>query len=67
VLDGIHAEARVAGSNSYDVVVIASANKESMELLARRLRAKLPDAAVDRIGIDGVIGVRGARRGSKKE
>jgi ribosomal silencing factor RsfS len=58
----------VAGGSAYDVVVIASgSNAQTMELLARRLRAKLPDSAVEHIGIDGVIGVRGARRGSKKE
>jgi hypothetical protein len=67
VLDGDHAQSRVACGSGYDVVVIASGSDDgSIEVLSRRIRAALPDSEVERIGVDGVLGIRGSRRGSRK-
>jgi len=66
ILDGEHAQSRVSGSSGFDVVVIVSSiNDDVVESLARRLRARIPDAEIKRIGVDGVLGVRGSRRGSR--
>lgn len=54
VTDGSHQE----GCADYDVVVRCGADGE---LVARRLREKLPEADVSRIA-EGVIGLRSTRR-----
>jgi len=65
VIGGEHAERRVKGSSKYDVVVFHQHGKEETELLARRIRASMPDLEVDDKMIDNVIGIRTARRGKK--
>jgi hypothetical protein len=54
VMDGRH---HVAG-NGYDVVVKCGSEEESV---ARRLRASIPDAKIERI-TSGVLGIKTARR-----
>jgi hypothetical protein len=67
VMDGEHAQSRVAGGAGYDVVVIASGKTEKdIANLSRRIQAALPDSEVSRIGLDGVLGVKGSRRGSRR-
>lgn len=65
VVGGEHAERKVKGSSKYDVVILHQHGKEEMELVARRIKASMPDLEVDDKMIDNVIGIRTARRGKK--
>jgi hypothetical protein len=64
VIGGKHAENKLAGSSDYDVVVIHEDGEEASELMARRIRANIPDIEVEKFKnvVDSVIGIKTARR-----
>ena len=61
VMDGLHGERHAEGSRRYDVVVVNKDDK-GVEVVARRLRAKMPDVQIDKL-VDNVLGIRTTRRG----
>ena len=66
VVGGQYAEKHANNASQYDVVIIHKAgdDKKEVELIARRLKASMPDVEVQKLAglVDNVIGIKQARR-----
>lgn len=62
----IVADGKQSNRASFDVVVDLKGDAKSVEVVARRITANVPDVNVERL-VDGVLGIRTARRGSLSE
>jgi len=62
VMDGKHAEDMAQGSSRYSTVIVLKDGDKEIPLIARRIKANIPDVDVTEL-VKGVLGIRHTRRG----
>jgi len=64
IIGGKFAERHAAGSSKYDVVIVHD-GKNAFEVVARRIRKKLPDVEITGL-VNNVIGIRTVKKNGEK-